>query len=102
MQLELADTSFNWLKNFMHEVNNQDCRMTAKPIYFELQAKDEEDSYEPRQPFLTEKAANAHIKANRYKYKDPRTYVKHFYRNSEMEQLYKILNELVGVHILKG
>ena len=42
--------------------------------------------------FLTEKAANEHILLNNYHYHNPRTYVKHFWRNYEMEQLFEAIS----------
>ena len=42
--------------------------------------------------FLTEEAANNHLKANRHHYSDKaRIYVDHFWRDPEMELVYKIL-----------
>jgi hypothetical protein len=43
--------------------------------------------WEDRGIFLTEREALKFIKANRYHLTEPRTYVKHFWRNSEMETI---------------
>lgn len=47
--------------------------------------------------FLTEKAANDHIRLNNYHYHNPRTYVKYFWRNPEMDNLFEAIGIVSGV-----
>lgn len=50
--------------------------------------------------FLTEEAANNHLKANRHHYSDKaRIYVDHFWRDPEMELVYKILTSFMYADI---
>lgn len=47
--------------------------------------------------FLTEKAANEHIKLNGYHYNNPRTYVRYFWRCPEIEKLFEAISDVCGV-----
>lgn len=49
--------------------------------------------------FLTEIAANRFIEANAHNYGKMRTYVKHFYRNSQMELVFKALEAFAETRI---
>jgi hypothetical protein len=72
-----------------------------------------EESWEKRHPFcvreewedceifLTEKAALLYIRANRHRLNEPRTYVKHFWRNSQMELVMKALEEFSGESLVR-
>ena len=51
--------------------------------------------------FLTSKACDDHIQANRHHYKSPVNYLMHAFRNPEMENLLKFLCELTGGQIHK-
>jgi len=52
--------------------------------------------WEDKGVFLTEKAALLFIRANRHHLTEPRTYVKHFWRNSQMETVMRALEEFSG------
>ena len=54
--------------------------------------------YEPRyeNSFLTSKACDEHIKANKHNLSDPVNYLSYANRNPEMEMLQKFLCELSG------
>lgn len=54
-----------------------------------------------KQIFLTEKAADEHIRQNHYHYHNPRTYVKHFWRNYEMEELMEAIGVITGIDYVK-
>lgn len=45
--------------------------------------------------FFTEKACHKHIKQNHYHFTEPRSYIKHAWRNPEIEQLFKSIREIV-------
>ena len=47
------------------------------------------DDWEDKDVFLTEKAARSSYRANGHHLTEPRTYVKHFWRNSQMELVMK-------------
>jgi len=47
--------------------------------------------------FLTQTAALKHIHANQHRYFKTRTYVQHFWRNSEMETVFEALADYCGV-----
>lgn len=50
--------------------------------------------------FLTEKAINKHIEANRHHYgKTAQSYVDHFWRNPEMESLFKAIADISGIEL---
>lgn len=50
------------------------------------------------QIFLTERACNAHIKANRHHYgKNVRNYIEFFWRCPEIESLFKAVAEVAGI-----
>jgi len=44
--------------------------------------------------FFTEKACHRHIELNHYHFRDPRSYVKHAWRNPEVEGIIKALREI--------
>jgi len=44
--------------------------------------------------FFTEKACHRHIELNHYHYSDGRSYVKHAWRNPEVENIFKALREI--------
>lgn len=50
-------------------------------------------------PFLTEKAANAHITANHYHYDSPHTYVDGMWRNPELIETIQKLFEIFGKEV---
>lgn len=50
-------------------------------------------------PFLTEKAADAHILSNNYHYTEPRTYVHSAWRNWELQSLFKLIFQLAEMEI---
>lgn len=52
--------------------------------------------WEDKAVFLTEKAALKFMRANAHHLNEPRTYVKHFWRNSEMETVMRALEEFSG------
>jgi hypothetical protein len=52
--------------------------------------------WEDKAVFLTEKEALKFIRANGHHLNEPRTYVKHFWRNSEMETVMRALEEFSG------
>lgn len=56
--------------------------------------------WEDKEIFLTEKAALLFIRANRHHLKEPRTYVKHFWRNSQMETVMRALVEFSGERLV--
>lgn len=45
--------------------------------------------------FFTEKACHKHIEQNHYHFIEPHSYVKHAWRNPEMENLFKAIREIV-------
>lgn len=47
--------------------------------------------------FLTEKAANEHIRLNKHHYNNPQTYVKYFWRCPEIEKLFEAISDVCGV-----
>ncbi|MCK5601620.1 hypothetical protein KAR91_07125 [Candidatus Pacearchaeota archaeon] len=50
--------------------------------------------------FLTEKACREHIRLNKHHYGGTaRTYIDHFWRNPEMEQLFKAIEDVSGVNL---
>lgn len=51
--------------------------------------------------FLTSKACDEHIKANKHHYKNPVNYLVHSFRNPELENLLKFICELTGGEIHK-
>jgi len=51
--------------------------------------------------FLTSKACDEHIQANKYHYKEPVNYLSHSFRNPEMEMLLKFICELTGGEVHK-
>lgn len=53
------------------------------------------DDAELSNVFFTEKAIKKHIEANHYHWREPRDYVKHAWRNPEMESLFKAVREIV-------
>ena len=57
--------------------------------------------YRYQNTFFTAKACEEHIKSNSYHYKDPVSYLKHAWRNPEMELVSKFLCELSGGKIHK-
>lgn len=44
--------------------------------------------------FLTAKSCDEHISANNHHYNDPRSYLHHAFRNTEMELIFKFLGEI--------
>lgn len=56
--------------------------------------------WEDREIFLTEKAALQYIHANAHHLNEPRTYVKHFWRNSQMETVMRALEEFSGEKLI--
>lgn len=52
--------------------------------------------WEDKGVFLTEKAALQFIQANQHHLNEPRTYVKHFWRNSQMELVMRALEDFSG------
>jgi hypothetical protein len=51
--------------------------------------------------FFTEKAANQHLKINGHNYESPKTYVKHAYRNSEIEDLLKAISIIIDTKLIR-
>lgn len=51
--------------------------------------------------FLTSKACDDHIRANKHHYKSPVNYLTHAFRNPELETLIKFICELTGGEIHK-
>ena len=48
--------------------------------------------------FLTEKAINKHIRLNQHHYgKSARNYIDHFWRNPEMENLFRAIADIAGI-----
>jgi len=45
--------------------------------------------------FFTEKACHKHIELNHYHFNKPRSYVKHAWRNPEVESIFKAIREIV-------
>ncbi len=86
-----------FLKGFMHEVNTQNNRGTARPIFFVIRYRDF-DGAEWREDglFFTDSGAKNHLKANRHRYPaEAHTYVKHIFRAPEMEKLFETLNIII-------
>lgn len=54
------------------------------------------EEWEDREVFLTEKAALLYMRANGHHLNEPRTYVKHFWRNSQMKTVMQALEEFSG------
>jgi hypothetical protein len=54
------------------------------------------EEWEDREVFLTERAALLFMRANARHLNEPRTYVKHFWRNSQMETVMEALEEFSG------
>ena len=152
MKVEISAKSYQFLKDLVSEIDNQDNRATASPYYYVIQERKEriaprgnvgdktlywhdgeymdaeewadaldfdteaeflawwEEEYPYEEPleieyyrgepevsnvFFTEKACEKHIKANHYHFIEPRSYVKHAWRNPEMEQLFEAIREIV-------
>ena len=58
------------------------------------------EDWEDKGVFLTEKAALLFIRANSHHLNEPRTYVKHFWRNSQMETVMRALEEFSGERLV--
>ena len=56
--------------------------------------------WENKEIFLTEKAALLFIRANGHHLNEPRTYVKHFWRNSQMGTVMRALEEFSGEKLI--
>jgi hypothetical protein len=65
-----------------------------RKVYYEMQ-----DKYQ--NAFLTSKACDEHIRANKHHYKNPVNYLNHSFRNPEMEKLLTFLCGLTGKEIHK-
>lgn len=52
--------------------------------------------WEDKEIFLTEPAAMLYMRANAHHLTEPRTFVKHFWRNSQMELVMRALEEFSG------
>ena len=61
---------------------------------------DVRSEWEDKAVFLTEKAALLFIRANGHHLNEPRTYVKHFWRNSQMETVMRALEEFSGERLV--
>lgn len=100
-----------FLKEFMNKINSQNNRCTATPYYFVVREQEEvldgdgnfAELYRwvDKGIFFTEEAANNHIKQNYYHYNNPRTYVKHAFRNPEMKRLFKAIGNITGVEYVE-
>jgi hypothetical protein len=58
------------------------------------------EDWEDKGVFLTEKAALLFIRANGHHLNEPRTYVKRFWRNSQMETVMRALEEFSGEKLI--
>jgi hypothetical protein len=56
--------------------------------------------WEDKEVFLTEKAAMLYMHTNAHHLNEPRTYVKHFWRNSQMETVMRALEEFSGEKLI--
>jgi hypothetical protein len=56
--------------------------------------------WEDKAVFLTEKAASLFMRANANHLTEPRTYVKHFWRNSQMEAVFRALEAFSGEKLI--
>ena len=45
--------------------------------------------------FFTEKACHKHIEQNHYHFRNPRSYVKHAWRNPEINELFEVIRKIV-------
>ena len=64
------------------------------PEIREIEVKTEWAEPELSNVFFTEKAIEKHIAANKYHWIEPRSYVKHAWRNPEIESLFKAIREI--------
>lgn len=55
-----------------------------------------DEDYEYSNVFFTSKACDEYIKLNRHNLKSPDNYLKHAFRNREMEMIFKFITELNG------
>ena len=89
-----ADEAMNWLKDFMKEINTQDNRLTASPIYYTVQTQDEDRNVSTHNVFFTEKAVNAYMESESHNYPGAQFYLQHARRNGELTGLLRALGEL--------
>lgn len=59
------------------------------------EVRDDRVTKEHHNVFFTEKACHKHIEQNHYHFSAPRSYVRHAWRNPEMENLFKAINKIV-------
>ena len=84
------------LKNYEHKLNRLfDLDINAFGYEDVMTADSSKGMYEGNF-FLTEKACKEHIEQNSYHFREPDTYGIHLTRNSEMEQLIKIVHKLAS------
>ena len=80
---------FEWLKESSDE-DNDDIPEDVEEIW-ERDKQTQTGMWITKGVFLTEIAANRFIEANAHNFGKTRTYVEHFYRNSQMELVFKAL-----------
>jgi len=104
--VHIPKKTFEFLKNFMHEVNTQDNRITASPYYYVLRYPDVDDEgckvekyvKYGQNVFLTEKAAKRYIEGNAHNLpKGVYTYLDHAYRNPELMGILDAIGEVTGL-----
>lgn len=84
------DEAKQFLSNLITEINNQDNRITASPYYYVVKGKGNKET----NIFFSEKACTEHMKANAHHYVGERSFVKHAWRNPEIENLFKAISSL--------
>ena len=80
--------------SFLNLIRNMRFRLSSPDFYTVDYNTDHEVVSNSANFFLTEKAYNEHIKANKHNLKNPRSYGIHLFRNWEMEELFKIIHKL--------
>ncbi len=91
-----TEEAMNWLKKFMKEINSQDNRMTASPIYYTVQMRDNDGNTTAHNVFFTEKAVNAYMESESHNYPGAHFYLQHARRNGELTGLLRALGDLTG------
>jgi hypothetical protein len=67
-------------------------------IITKYEVKTEYEDIDSHNVFFTRKAYNAHIKRNGHNLNRPRPYIRHAYRNYELEDLFKAIKEIVQIN----
>jgi hypothetical protein len=90
-------TKEDYIKDLIEEgISAKEAHMKAED---ELQELYVEQYFDEDNIFLTEEGYERHLKLNRHNLKEPHSYVKHCFRNPEMEGLLKAIFEVAGLDL---